>query len=470
MKTKLFLLFVSVILFVSVRTALPQFVCSFDSISSIPHPTNIGGGLFKPHRTDISDGSPASSLADFHILIIFASFPDDIIPSDEWPINQPPRFKDSLLAASKISTGNYWDRYNASSEILSDYYQEVSQGKFHVTGITRYYKFKHDRSFYSELTMNDELYDTLQKDLSIDWTKFDKWKYLSEGNYKFEPDSNVDMIMMVRRFDDYEDGIPQLLGNNKEIDTVNHIWIRTGWDSLSSGLTVNGTPESGGPIGLQKTLGICIHEFGHYLFGDHASTGIMTSRGGLAINDLFYSPFEKIRLGYLDPQVVSFPSLDTYLGDYSSRSSNEEVLKVPVSESEYFLITNRRKISAYDRIMLGDTTALDIYKNTGDYDKGVYIYHGHIDSNYYPISQDLECADGLWKWNSGGTAIPDFQTTPITVWKRNGIISPLLNDNGLWFTGNDSVKDGISSSGYAGDGIWFSKGKKNASINHLGSD
>lgn len=110
----------------------------------------------------------------------------------------------------------------------------------------------------------------------------------------------------------------------------------------------------------------------------------MTSRGGNSIHDLFTSPFEKLKLGYLSDTLVNFVTSSNYsIADISSRTSDKNVLKIPISTSEYFLIENRRKVSTYDVKMLGDTSKTDPFKFTGDYGKGVYIYHSNNTGIHY---------------------------------------------------------------------------------------
>jgi len=81
---------------------------------------------------------------------------------------------------------------------------------------------------------------------------------------------------------------------------------------------------------------------------------------------------------------VNFVTSSNYsIADISSRTSDKNVLKIPISTSEYFLIENRRKVSTYDVKMLGDTSKTDPFKFTGDYGKGVYIYHSNNTGIHY---------------------------------------------------------------------------------------
>lgn len=436
---------------------------------------NFTGGYYKPHRTDSAEGQALPLTASMNVVIVFVQFPDEdtLTDNSEWPIGQPPEYMNDLLSENRKNTGTFWNRYNDSTERLSDYYQEVSRGIFHMTGITRHFIFDHNRSWYNNnrTLMNNEIYSKLKADTSIRWRDYDQWDYLSSGNFKYQSDDNLDMLMMIRRTNSGHAGFAGLDGSNYEIDPDNQIWIRTGFNGDGSGTVLQGnlgTPPQ--PHPYNRFYGILIHEYGHFLFGPHSSIGIMTSRGGNSIHDLYYSPFEKIKLGYLKTKLVNYVTTSNYsIGDISSRTSNEHVLKVPISSNEYFLIENRRKISKYDVKMLGDTTGLDMFMDTNSYGRGVYIYHHRSTDLNYPGDQDEECADGIWNWEVSGTAIPDWTTYGgIPLIKRTSLSSPVNNDNGEW--GNLNNKDGISANYPNGVGVYFSLGKIHEAVGLRGTD
>ena len=99
----------------------------------------------------------------------------------------------------------------------------------------------------------------------------------------------------------------------------------------------------------------------------------MTSNGGLSINDLFMSGYEKYKLGLLDTATVNYNTSSTYIiRDICRNGSGQspdfpQILRVPITNDDFFIIENRRKISAWDVYMLGDTTRLDPFRPTGDY-------------------------------------------------------------------------------------------------------
>lgn len=103
---------------------------------SAPYGNNYIGSFLKPIRTDRNNGNESDTSAKFHMLFVFIQFTDETIQTGDWPIGQPPTFMNKFLVKDKNRSGQFWNRYKDSS--LSDYYQEVSKGAFHVTGETRH--------------------------------------------------------------------------------------------------------------------------------------------------------------------------------------------------------------------------------------------------------------------------------------------------------------------------------------------
>ncbi|MBN8570619.1 MAG: T9SS type A sorting domain-containing protein [Ignavibacteria bacterium] len=440
------------------------------------------GGYLKPHRTDLSNGSPAPSDAKLNILLVFIRFPDDSAYDPDWTAGSAPSYMNNLLATTKNASGDFWNRYSSTTALLSDYYQEVSRGTMHVTGIARYIQMNDNNNKYTNYDdMLEEIYVKLKADNTIDWPDFDHWgEGNSVGNFEYsdEGDGFIDMMGLIFRRDAVgvtaapgAAGYVPLFGpNNYEIDPVNNKFIGDNRDYEGSGFVAVGNI---GVINKNRVLGVCIHEMGHYLFANnHSTSGIMTSRGGVSVNDFFYSGFERYKLGYVDATTVNFSTNPNTLEDVSGRGSNNNLtLRVPINNNEFFLIENRRKISQYDTYMLGDTSQTDPFRPTGDYGKGVYIYHTMNGLNY-TSNVDVECADGLWNWVTDGSRHPDWDpinTLPLL--KRTTLPSPLLNDNPPDFTVSNYYDnaDGVSTrkSGWA---CWFSVGKPQVSYGLSGTD
>jgi hypothetical protein len=456
-----------------------------DYIHDCPHSQQIEGqnpptigGLYKPERTDYP-GVP--SYASFKVLLVFVQFAGET-GGGEWPGGQPPTYMNKLLAQNINTVGNYWDRYDQDNEQLSDWYQEVSKGHMHVIGNAYNIILTYDANHYLGTglrDMNQEIYDKLYYDHGVRWQDYDNWSG-GYGNFSLEPDTYVDMIIKVHRtrtvsglFLDDAAGYACLgpdIFSGEDIPVPGNKKINDGFTSgVGSGVTIVGTVQ--GPASKSWVFNIAKHEIGHCWFGSgHTSAGVGIMGGG----DIYLGAFESIRMGYLTSKPFSFNTTDYSLYDISSRNSNGEILQVPINgDGEFFMITNRRQISYYDRTMLGDT-AYDIWNRVldpaVDYGKGVYIYH-HYSTDYwmgFPEESDMECADGLWNWVQNGFDAPD--------WDQNNYWLPILirtqpvreaNDDGKWTSivaYPEARKDGRNVAGRSIDnkdiGKCFSVGKK----------
>lgn len=462
-----------------------QSECGTEDFSSgqAPYVNDFYGGYLKPQRTDYSNGSPSQSNATYNMLFVFIQFQDENENSDEWPKGDPPTFMDKFLVKDKNSTGDFWNRYRDSS--LSDYYQELSRGAFHVTGESRHLITNYSWDYYINNggynALLTEIYNKLKTDTTINWVKFDQWsRNDATNNYVNYPDKYLDMMGLFFRDVIGSDfliangaaGYVPLFGPDNFVVYANAsdtVKIGANRNKFGSGFVAKGNL---GPLGFYRSLGIAIHEFGHYLFGNnHSTSGIMTSNGGLSINDMFMSGYEKYKLGLLDTTTVSF-SVNSYsVRDISGRNGSgqspdfPQILRIPITSTDFFIIENRRKISDWDIYMLGDTARLDPFRPTGDYGKGIYIYHNNNIGLNYTGNVDMECADGLWNWSNFGYENPDWTNSDTVLVKlRTTIPSTVNNDPGTVGFNNNTNADGISA------GPWFSKGKKHTSVGLTGTD
>ncbi|MDZ4711066.1 MAG: T9SS type A sorting domain-containing protein [bacterium] len=450
-----------------------------------PYVNDYIGAYLKPHRTDLDNGSPSQSNATFNMLFVFVQFTNETTESFDWPIGQPPTFKNKFLDSVKNNTGNFWDRYRDSS--LSDYYQEVSKGAFHVTGETRHLKTYHTWNYYKDTVgyngLLTEIYTRLKADTTIQWTKFDQWsRNDATNNYVNVPDKYLDMMGIFFRHvlgvDFIGSGIElgaagfvPLHGPNNYVmfaNSTDTVKLGANRDKLGSGFIAKGNL---GPMGYNRAMGIMMHEYGHYLFGgNHSTSGIMTSNGGISINDLFMSGYERYKLGLVDTATVKYNLQTSYtIRDVSGRSNTSQspdfpqILRVPITSTDFFIIENRRKIADWDVYMLGDTSKNDPFRNTVDYGKGIYIYHSNNTGLNYAKNVDVECADGLWNWSYAGQTSPDWDDEQlINIYKRSSIPAIVNNDGGGFNVHSNS--DGVSAC------TFFSLGKKHSSVGQTGTD
>jgi len=486
----------SIILLIIIFAFLQDLYSQMDSCETVPFsgesssPSTFIGGRYKPHRTDI-DGSPVNEQLDyFPILVLYiqyqgetgGNFPGNPDSVDAWPAGRAPNFLNRTITDIRASnSSSWWDSYNGYD--INDYWHEFSRGKLHVRGKAYSVILQHTKAWYDsnggQGKMNKDVFDYLTDSTDINWTFYDKWTTVSEGNFKWEPDQLVDMIYMVfrNRANGYlssagEASIRAIQGATNNLYTVYQngntiVKIQGGYFDINSSGTR--TEARADLIYCRHSFfGVSTHEHGHYLFGGaHETYSHMTAGQG---GEFSLSPWEMIKMGYIQPQTVNYFNPTHLLYDYSSRygtaGSTGEVIQVPITSdgNEFFLLANRRKVSPYDIRMSGDTLSDDgsyFFKNVNpQIGKGLYIYHIKGGYEYGPgdaKDMDLECADGLWNWESTGLTRPPTWNPngTVSVYKRStvsynndapNISSSLLNRDDISFV-------------YSNKTIWHSPGK-----------
>ncbi|MCX6159699.1 MAG: T9SS type A sorting domain-containing protein [Ignavibacteriae bacterium] len=452
------------------------------------------GGRFKPERTNNYLNTNQYSV--FRILTVFVQFKNDSTYANDvnWPAQQAPIFKDSLFA--NVRNNNYgnewWNAYNENTECISDYFMEISRGNFHVLGKTVNIILPYDSSHYQHRggmnQLNSDIYSALVEYPGIDWPSFEKW-YYDQANDTFgygSVDNIIDMMYVVHRV--WRDNIREqdslisltpgsiayLYQSNKGMsDTLSNGFIINARSGVyGSGVTFTTgqqqkVPQA--PFSKIRFLGTQAHELGHYLgFIFHNNYGLMMGESNTFVTgpDARFSPWETLKLGYGGFKNVLYNQIN-HLNDFSSRDNNDtmQVLKIPLFDSyynpDYFLLALRNKVLKYDRIMLGDTA------ESADYGKGLYIYH--FNDHPYFKGSDLECADGLFNWESEGIFEPDWGPQPLPFFKQNSVVRG-ANDVS---TGSLSNADGKSVSGYYNNTLynnWGGIGQKQASFGLFGTD
>jgi hypothetical protein len=477
--------------------------CEYNITPLIEKNTLLPGGLYKPERTNKYPGTNQNSF--FRVLVVYVQFKDDYTYADDinWPAQQPPIYIDSLFANVKNNSyGNeWWNAYNENTEIISDYYLEISRGNFHVLGQSVNIILENDSTHYQYIgglnELNSEIYSTLYKNPNILWSEFDKWSY-DNINHTFVYGSNdylIDMIYVVHRVwrnnikqDDElpltEGSIARLYestqGNNHLL--LNGYSIRAGMSAYGSGITFTTgqqQKEPQRPFSKNRLITTQGHEFGHYFGFDHRNYGLMMGGPSIAVitgPDARFSPWESSKLGYGNFLDVQLNQLN-HLNDFSSRDNNDNIfqtLRIPISvgnNNEYFLLALRNKISKYDRIMLGDTARGDPYRIIkNEYGKGLYIYHFNDDETYGLKGEDLECADGLFNWEIESGFTPEWCGNQTLPFYSPVIVRRDANDPSY---GDILQADGKSVFGYYNNiqyNNWGSIGKKESGCGYEGTD
>lgn len=455
-----------------------------------PTPTDVPlsvGGSYKPEKT-IGYTGTSTNVGEFRILVIFVQFDkDDSDPGNEsWPAGEAPAYMDDILASTRSTNygSSWWNAYNSEEETWSDYFMEVSRGKFHVTGKAYNIILDNDFEYYQtngqQTAINNEIYNKVQAIQGFTWNDYDKWDPIT-NSYQYAADDYIDMIYIVHRT--WRHGVGLNPGSIAQLDgssftTNNNKIINPGYGFEGSGCRYTPgraffgpdpedyTPYS--PFSKAYLMNVQAHELGHYIQGSHCNYDVMMGTEKPRGIDMRMNPFAAIRLGYMDAQVVNYSSSNTYsIGDWSARNSNQtgEVLEVPTSSSDFFLLTYRNKISDYDRIMFGDTAHDDAYRNINfDYGKGLYIYHSGSPYTTWPPNIDLECADGLYNWQTNGTFTSDWGQNLTKLVKTSVSYNNDVSTNANIYTNRDDKSvDGLH-------GNWGSIGKLHQSLHGDGTD
>ena len=466
----------------SYSQSYPYFVnCFPDSPPAFCYNNSFLGGQCKPESIDRYTPDPD---AVFRVLIVYVQFDNDPYDNVSWWLRgSQPQYFGELLSETKHENTNWWDAYDENTARMSDYWMEVSRGKFHVIGKEVHKILPHDNQWYIDnYNVNagkyamDDLYGMLAIDPDINWLLYDQWGG-SMGNFIYGPgDGYVDMIYFIFRSSNTVVGnsqasfapcthypSPHVIYNQPGRE----IKIHPALSEFGSGFQIMG---NGQPLEQWSAVSFIPAEHGHYTlgirpgsnwFGGHQLYGKVNNHNG---KDEFFSPYEMIRLGYFQTEKVDYGFSSSYsIDDWTSRNNFEyldpdEILEVPIGDAnrnEFFLIVNRQKVSTYDKIMWGDTARGNPYHPLSteqqDYGKGIYIYHaypGAVGPGYvWQIPFDQECADGLFNHSVEGPYPTDWECFPWLYYYKKTNVVYNMNDNGGTIGINALNHDGKSVGG-----------------------
>lgn len=339
-------------------------------------------------------------------LVVFVQFSGDTRTDDDWPLNSLPTWADQankFIATSPSS--NYPDM------TVSDYWKQMAQGNYDFIG--EVYPNLVTLPPESQYQSQGKNYSHANQDVlaiintNVNWINYDKWSYNTQTqSFQFTPDGFVDMIYIIYR-NPGEYPYPNWFGNfsaianlsNFSYDYVTHdgktIRARYYPTKESTGITfrVGMTAGHAGMIGLNA------HEFGHYIFGAvHWNAGAGGIMGGYTFA---MSGWERERVGYIAYTDVTQDNFTAVLGDFISEG---DILKIPVSSSNYFLVENHQRLSHYDQIKQGGTNPGFQWNTLG---AGIYIWKVTNGSSGNPTF-DMVTADGRFDWEYIG----DFWAGP----------------------------------------------------------
>lgn len=204
-----------------------------------------------------------------------------------------------------------------------------------------------------------------------------------------------------------------------------------------------GVQQRGGYNGRDYTMYVAAHELGHYLLGgghiDGAGNLCLMSGTPAWNSSRGMHSWERQKLGWISYTDKTTDGSVT-MSDYMTA---DQVYRVPINSSEYFLIENRGKLSSHDKA--GDT-GFYFYKVTG--------------SNTFPPDMEVLSADGNWDFSFNTSNLTITKTTPNPIfgknelnkflyWDSNGdgnaeiyaCYTPVYTENAMWGDTEDAFDE-----------------------------
>jgi len=355
--------------------------------------------------SELTGGKHITARGTLRVLLVFASFPDDTTHHPYWPVHQPPdamrRFIDPDTVTRSV------DPFN-----LTGYFREMSLGQFHLIGDVVWVESARSQNEYLNGSFGRANTDIIRERLDslVDFSRYDQWRRLGDYRIAGEPDSVVDMIIMIWRTTLFQLYGEASLGYKPAIP-VDGKWIEMGFPESyivpdGSGITCQ-YPYGDDPPRLMKTI---VHEIGHWLLGGlHPYSTAMDGKhqywglicAGQRLSSCI-NAFERERLGWISIPVVQ-PDQDIVLRDFVQSGDALKYHPPNGDTDEFFYFENHQRLSQFDDVTLNPD------------DTGIWILH---QQHPYMELDNLRIrpSDGNWDWvNTGpspacfGTSLPAFR-------------------------------------------------------------
>ena len=349
-------------------------------------------------------GVHISAVGTFRILIVFASFPDDLTPHPYWPAHEPPVFMEQFVDPDTATRSQ--GAFN-----LTHYFHEMSLGQFDLVGDALWVETAHSQEEYRNGSYGRANTDVLRErvDSLVDFSRYDEWTRQSAYSHANVPDGQVDMIVMVWRTNMFEYLGEASLGYKPGF-VVDGKRIELGFPEnipypLGSGVTCEYV-YTDGPSQAMQTM---IHELSHWLLGGphpyngktlqgkHAYWGMLCNgrRTGSCAN-----AYDRERLGWaVVPEIQ--PDVNVVLPDYVQTGIAYKYHPPNGEPYEYFYIENHQGFSLFDDV------------TTNPEDRGLWILHQQ--GPYFEIDNlKIRPSDGSWQWENPGVSSSCFsQSLPV---------------------------------------------------------
>lgn len=357
--------------------------------------------------------------------MVWVRFADDNETTPDWPDPEVlPEWAERFINTDEDPSGNYYQG------TVSHYFYENSYGKMHVIGEVYYVTTDNDEDYYHQIAFTSgdgaarsaiemEVLDKLDEVYNVDFTRYDNWTF-GTFNHSSNPDDKVDMIWFMTRnlHDENPPAGRSAFGIGwATLDCPTH--TRDGKTIIGGGLF--GFPGSGiglfqphlyRPInsstaveGKYPLVNHVAHEMSHYFFGGghfayggyigprRRISGFRPYAGGWAGT---YSGYERWRLGWLSPTVVTANTDNLILWDLATTfdSTRNRLLQIAIpGSSQFFLVESRRFLSPFEARI--SPFGLGHEKLT----PGLLVWHVIQESDHLPSTpvQKIK-AEGRFRW------------------------------------------------------------------------
>jgi M6 family metalloprotease-like protein len=295
---------------------------------------------------------------------------------------------------------------------LTHYFRQMSLGQFHVVGEALWVESSHSQEEYRNGSFGRANTDILadRVDSLVDFSLYDNWKRVADYTHVEEPDSIVDMIIMVWRTTMFEFIGEASLGYKPPIP-VDGKRIAMGYPAhvplpVGSGVTCE-YQYGDDPQHVMRTM---VHEVGHWLLGLYHPYNGLKPDGKFQFwgilcpgqrTSVCANAYDRERLGWITPAILT-PGTTLTLGDFVTTGEAGKYHPANGEPFEYFYLENHQRLSVLDDITVNWL------------DRGLWVLHQqapYLESDNFRILP----SDGTWEWPTEsatsscfGSSIPVF--------------------------------------------------------------
>ena len=415
---KISFLLISMFLIITINGQEEAIMTSPDVITSS---TGIIDETMRSPLGFVQDGRDITATGTLKIPIVFVKFANDPVTTPHWPVdsllpNWAANFVDSDIPINNIYQNNNLSKFY---DLSSSGNGNGTLGEFQVIGDIYFVTLNYSRSYYDYYTREDQqvskdvldILDDPSGPFNVDFTNYDNWKFKDSAKaYSHIPSPDGILDFMLIYWKEKSISLASNVGGVAGLGfsgTISKDGI-----NIASNNGVRGFKAQ--DFGLENTLWISAHEIGHFQFGmingdvgshfngrvngygDMQRFALMTTGEGHQL-----SAYEKLRLGWLDPIVVTANQNNIVINDtHISPTNNAVIIPVEYNSSgylkEYFLLENYHSTNAHS----GANPFLTKSLFNHIISKGIIVYHvSEEDFDWPTLSQvDIEEAEGLFNW------------------------------------------------------------------------